>query len=175
MAAGLLHAAHAHAHVLGLKHHHDALRIQLLDQGVGNLRSQTLLHLRTLRIHFDQTRQLRQAAHTAVGRRDVGDVGLAEERHQVMLAHGVEIDVAHKHHFAAVLIERGGEMHSRVFRQAGEHLFVHTGNACRRLLQTLAVGILAHAFQNHANAGFDLCSIHTVIFLLAVLNTDSAA
>ena len=104
MAAGLLHAAHAHAHVLSLEHHHDALRIQLLDQGVGNLRGQTLLHLRTLRIHFDQARQLRQTAHATIGGRDVGDVRLAEERHQVMLAHGVEIDVAHKHHFAAVLI-----------------------------------------------------------------------
>lgn len=80
-----------------------------------------------------------------------------------------------KHHFAAVLVERGCEMHGRVLRQAGEHLFVHTGNARRRLLQTLAIGILAHALQNHANAGFDLCSIHIVVFLLAVLSSGPAA
>ena len=102
-------------------------------------------------------------------------MGLAEERHQMMLAHGIEVDVAHKHHFAAVLIERGGEMHGGIFRQAGKHLLVHTGNARRRFLQPFAIGILTHALQNHANAGFDLCSIHTVIFLLAVLNTGPAA
>ena len=52
--AGLLHTAHAHAHVLGLQNHDHALRVQLLDQRVGDLRGQTLLHLRSFRERIHQ-------------------------------------------------------------------------------------------------------------------------
>ena len=100
---------------------------------------------------------------------------LAKERHQVVLAHGVEVNVAHQHHFVAVLIERFFKVNGGVFGQAGEYLFVHTGNARRRFLEAFAVGVFAHALQNHADASFNLCSIHRIAFFLAMLHAGSAA
>ena len=59
-----------------------------------------------------------------------------------------------------MLVKRLLEMHGRILGQAGEHLFVHARHAGGRFLQALAIGVFAHAFENHANAGFDFCSIH---------------
>ena len=148
--------------MLGLQDDDDALRVELFHQRVGDLARQALLHLRALREHLHQTRELRQAAHAPGGCGDVADVRLAEERHEVMLAHGVERDVAHEHHLVAMLVERGLEVDGRVLRQAGEHLLVHAGDARRGFLQALAVGVLADALEDKAHALFYFLGIHIV-------------
>ena len=42
---------------------------------------------------------------------NVGDVALAEERQQVMLAQAVEVDVAHDHHLAIIDAEERAVQH----------------------------------------------------------------
>ena len=147
--AGLLHAAHAHAQMLGLQHHDDALGVQLLDERVGYLRGQALLHLRALREHVHQARELRQPADAPVGRRDVGHVRHAEKRHQMVLAHRVEGDVAHQHHFLVVLVERAcrSARTDPASRPANTSSYIRR-HAFRRLAQALAIGILPDPFQS---------------------------
>ena len=69
-------------------------RAQPLHQRVGDLPGQPLLHLRAAGEPVHQPRQLRQSGDPAVVAGDVPDVRHAVERHQVMLAAGVELDVA---------------------------------------------------------------------------------
>ena len=69
-----------------------------------DLVGQALLQLQPPREDVDEARDLAEADHLAV--RDVGDVALAEERQQVMLAHAVEVDVAHDHHLAIIDVEQ---------------------------------------------------------------------
>ena len=66
----------------------------LLDRG-RDLRGHVLLRLQAARIDVDQPRELGQPDHPVD--RLVGDMRLADERHHVMLAMGVEGDVAHQH------------------------------------------------------------------------------
>ena len=66
----------------------------LLDRG-RDLRGHVLLRLQPARIDIDQPRQLGKPDHPV--HRLVGDMRLAHERHHVMLAMGVEGDVAHQH------------------------------------------------------------------------------
>ena len=54
--------------------------------GVGDLDGEPLLHLRAPGVAVDEPGDLRQAGDAAVLARDVGDVGLADERDQVVLA-----------------------------------------------------------------------------------------
>ena len=109
--AGLADAAHRHAEVLGLDHDQHALRLEAALELVGDLGRQPFLHLRALGVRVDQPGQLRQPGDPAVVVRDVGDVGLADERHEVVLAHRGERDVAHHDHLVVVGLElrpRGG-------------------------------------------------------------------
>ena len=79
-----------------------------------------------------------------------------------MLAHRIEGDVAHQHHFLVVLVERRLEVLGRILRQACEHLFVHLGDAFRRLEKPFAIGILPDAFQDEPHACFDFFSVHVM-------------
>ena len=77
--------------------------------GLGDLVGHPLLQLQPAREDVDQPRNLAEADHLAV--RDVGDVALAEERQQVMLAQAVEVDVAHDHHLAIIDAEQRAVQH----------------------------------------------------------------
>src|SRR6188768_1407957 len=89
----LLYAPDRHAHVFGLEHHGNAARRQNLFDGGRDLRGHVLLGLQPARIDVDQAGKLGEA-HDPVHRL-VGDMRLAHERHHVVLAMGVEGDVAH--------------------------------------------------------------------------------
>ena len=67
----------------------------LLDR-LGDLDGEPLLHLQPAREHVHEARDLREADDLAVG--EVGHVGLAEERQQVVLAHREDVDVLDDHH-----------------------------------------------------------------------------
>ena len=80
----LLDAAHHHAEVHGLDDHADAARLDRLLDGLRDLDGEALLDLEAARVDVDEARDLGEADDLAV--RQVGDVGLAEEGQQVVLA-----------------------------------------------------------------------------------------
>ena len=68
-----------------------------------DLRGEPLLHLEPPAEHLDQPRDLRQPHDLAA--RHVGDVALAEERQEMVLAQASEVDVLHDHHLVVLLGE----------------------------------------------------------------------
>ena len=54
LGAGLLHAAHGHAHMLSLHEHNRSLGSEIIHESVGNLRTQLLLQLQTTGIDFNR-------------------------------------------------------------------------------------------------------------------------
>ncbi len=61
-----LHAAHAHAQVLGSDNHADPIRVQFFHERVGNLGSEPLLHLQAARIDLDQAGDLESMSLTRI-------------------------------------------------------------------------------------------------------------
>ena len=141
--AGLLDAAHRHAEVLGLDHDEHALGAESGLDGVGDLAGEALLHLGAAGVAVDQAGELRQAGDAAVVAGDVGEVGPADERHEVVLAQRREGDVAHQDHLVVMGLEGDLEVMVGVLEQPAEDLGVHGGDALGRALQAVAVGILA--------------------------------
>ena len=116
--------------------------LEPLHEEVGDLLGQPLLDLEPARVHLDDPRDLRQPDHAPV--RDVGDVGVAEERQQVVLAQRVERDVPHDDHLRVVDLEhRAVDQPLRVDVVARGELRIHPVDAVGRREQALAVGVLA--------------------------------
>ena len=111
------------------------------------------MHLRAAGNRFHDAGQLAQSHHLAAG--NVADVGHAGERQEVMLAHAVEADVAHKDHLIVFLGEEFLEMHARVVVQAGKEFGIHAGHAGRRFAQAFAVGIFADGSEDFAHGALD--------------------
>src|SRR6478672_6735737 len=88
-----LNTAHHHAKVIGLDDHSNSRRLEHSAKPLGYLLSQPLLDLETPRIDVHYPRDLRKSDDLAI--RDIGNVGLPEKRQHVVLAHRVELDVAH--------------------------------------------------------------------------------
>ena len=112
--AGLPHAAVAHAEVLALQDHRDALRLEVRLDRVRDLLGQLLLHLQALGEDVHHARELAQADDAPVG--NVRHVRLADERHHVVLAVAVHLDVAHEHQLVVALdlLEGLGQVLGRV-------------------------------------------------------------
>ena len=109
---------------------------------LGDLVGQALLNLQAAREDVDQPRDLAQAEHPAL--RDVGDVALAEERQQVMLAETVEVDVPDDHHLVIIdaeqrVVQRGVDIGRVAARQELERLL----HPLRCIEQSFARRILA--------------------------------
>ena len=81
----------------------------------------------------------------------IRDVGLAEERQQMVLAHALEADVLDEHHFVIFFGKRFPQDDGRIFAQPGEHLLIHACNALGRFTQTFAIGIFADGQENLAH------------------------
>ena len=96
-----------------------------LGDGVGDLGGHALLHLEPAGVAVDEAGQLGEPRDAAVLGRDVGDVGLADEGHQVVLAQRRERDVAHHDHLVVLGGEGDVEVAGRVVVQAREQLLVH--------------------------------------------------
>ncbi len=101
----LFDAAHHHAEVLGLEDDGDALGVDGVGDGVGDLAGEALLHLQAAGEDVDEAGNFAEADDLAVG--DVGDVGLAEEGQQMVLAQGEELDVLDDDHLVVVDVEEG--------------------------------------------------------------------
>ena len=76
----------------------DTARFQTFHQCVGNLNRELFLNLQPARENIDNARDLGKSDYFPV--RNVGDVGASDERKQVMLAHGIELDVFDQHNLA---------------------------------------------------------------------------
>jgi hypothetical protein len=142
--------------VLRLEHHGDAARLEnLLDRG-RDLRGQVLLGLQPPRIDVDQPRDLGEPDHAL--HRHIGDMRLADERGDVVLAVRGERDIADQHRLVvrADLREGAVEHVGRALAVAAEQLFVGIDDAGRRLHQTLAIGIIAGERDQHAHGGLCL-------------------
>jgi hypothetical protein len=81
---------------------HASRRKTILDE-IGDRLSQTLLNLRTSGDFLNDPRQLAQSNDFATGQ--VGNVGSARERQQVMLTHAAKRDVANQNDFVIVFVE----------------------------------------------------------------------
>src|SRR4029079_19382087 len=81
---------HLRAEVRGLEVNGDALRRDQLDEAIGDLFAQTLLHGEPTREQAHEARQLRDADDLLA--RDVADVREAVERERVVLAQALERD-----------------------------------------------------------------------------------
>ena len=73
---------------------------------VPDLDGQPLLDLQAAGVGLDDAGNLAQAGDLAIG--DVGDVGLADEGQEVVLAGAVELDVLDQDHLLVFLVEHGG-------------------------------------------------------------------
>ncbi len=142
----------------GLQHDADATCVEFAHEQIGQFLRHPLLNLRPTSQHLDGSCQLAQADDLAIGQ--VGDVGLAQEGEQVMLAHRLEADVPDQDHLIVLDRERLLEQFAGVLVQAGEDLGVHASHPCGRLLQALPVGVLADGDQDLTNGSFDARMIH---------------
>ena len=153
---GLVDAADRHAHVLGLDHHRDAARLEdLFDRG-GDLRGEMLLRLQAVRIDIDQPRQLRQA-DDPVGRH-VGDMRLAVERHHVVFAVRIELDVLDQDEvvIAAGLAEGAVEHLGRAGAVAFVDFLIGVDDALGRIEHAFARGVVAGKGDQGAHGGLGL-------------------
>ena len=113
-----------------------------LGDGVGDLGGHALLHLEPACVTVDEAGQLGEPGDAPVLGRDVGDVGLAEERHQMVLAERRERDVAHHHHLVVLGREGDLEVPRRVVVEAREQLLVHGRHPVGGAHQAVALGVL---------------------------------
>ena len=125
----LLDTAHRHAQVRGFHDDSDPERTDLLPQRFGDLIREPLLYLQPARKHVHEARDLAQSNNLALG--NVGDVALAEERQQVVLAQAVEVDVLHDQHL--VIIDR----EERVVEHRVDIGGITVGQEPKRLLHSL--------------------------------------
>ena len=85
----------------------------------------------------------------------IGNVGLAQKRQHVVLAHALEADIADQDHFVVALGEKLLQMPAGIKVQAREELGIHAGHPGRCFLKPLAIGIFANGHQNLADGTFD--------------------
>ena len=142
-------------------------RLQDVDDRVGDLRREPLLHLRPLGEAVDQPGELRQAGDAAVVTGDVRDVRAAVERDEVVLAERVQRDVAHQHHLVVIGLERDDEMARGIFVQTAADLGVHLGDPLRRAQQPVAVGVLADREEDLAHGLLDPREVDARVFTVA--------
>ncbi len=142
----------------GLDNDRDPLGLQLIHEQRSDLLGQTFLNLRPGGEGIHDAGEFGDADDDAV--RQIGDVRLALEGHEVVLTERVESDVAEDDEFVVRFGERRGDQLRRILRQAGTEFGVHPGDTRRRLLQPLAVGILADADQNFSDGLLDAFEVH---------------
>src|SRR5262249_52271685 len=144
-AAGLLHAPHRHAEVLGLDHDSDAIWIERVHDRLRDLARELLLDLRPPREPLDHPRQLADADDAAVGY--IANVSTPVKGQKVVLAHAVKGDIAEDHHLVVGNLEAHLQVPRRILRQPGEDLRVHRCDAPWRFPEPLTFGILSDRLE----------------------------
>ena len=149
-------AARRHAHMRGLDDHRHAARPQHMVDGVADLRGEPFLDLQALGENVHDARELGDADH-APGRQ-VADMRLADDRHDMMLAMAFQADVAHHDHLVIVggFLEGALQHGDRVFAVACEELAIGPEHPVRRADKALAGGVVACPAQQGAHGFFGL-------------------
>ena len=96
-------AAHHHAEMLRFDNNTDTFGVDWLHEGFCNLAGKALLHLQSTGEAVDETGEFADAVHFVAG--DIADVTLAEKGEKMVLAHAVDLDVAHDDHVVALFGE----------------------------------------------------------------------
>jgi hypothetical protein len=122
-------------------------------QRIGDLGGETFLDLRPSGVSLDKSCELTEADDFAVG--EVGDVRLAGEGEQMMLAEGMELDVAEEDDFVVALVEDGLEVKVGVLLEAGHQFAVRSGDAVGSFEESFAIGIFADGKKDFADGLFD--------------------
>src|SRR3546814_6858474 len=89
------HPTRGHAGVGGVDDHRDAMRAEMFPDAVRHLGGEPLLHLQAAGKAVQHARQLGYADHPVA--RKIGDMRLADDRRQVMLAVRLAGNVLQKH------------------------------------------------------------------------------
>jgi len=132
-------------------HYRDALRLEHLVERIGDLRRHLLLDLQPLGVDLDKPRQLRDADHPIV--RQVGDVDLADDRRDVVLAVRFEADVL-QHDDLVIpvhLLEGALQQRHRILVVAAEELGVRAHHPVRRAEQAFPLGVVAGPADQRAD------------------------
>mmetsp|Transcript_17018 Transcript_17018/g.43617 ORF Transcript_17018/g.43617 Transcript_17018/m.43617 type:complete len:427 (+) Transcript_17018:565-1845(+) len=133
-----------------------AIRLDVLHQGIQDLRAQPLLRLQPPCKDAGEAAHLGEAQHHAVARH-VPDVHAAVEGQQRGLARGGEVDVAHHHNTAGLfghqrLVEERALQHTcGVVGVSARHVEQRLSHPLGRVSQALPVRILPHARQKRAD------------------------
>ena len=146
--------------VLRLHQDHHARRLQSGHQGVGDGGGETFLELQTGRSRAHQPHHLRQAGDLAVLGGDVGHVDHPEEGDEVVLAHGMEVDVAHQHHLLMAVRGHGHDYRGQVVGVGGDDLAEHVGHATGRADQALALRVFPDPLEKQTDGLLDLVAVH---------------
>src|SRR4051812_35746055 len=159
----LFHSSHHHAEVTGLDDYADALRLNYLLNGFGDLCREAFLNLQTTRKEFDQAWNFTEPDHLSI--RDISDVHFAEEWKHVMFAEAEHLNVFDDDHLVVRHREQGAlEQGLGIFLIAlGQvlHCFV---DALRGGGETFAYRIFAQTNQHFANQVFETGAGHRRIF-----------
>ena len=132
---------------------------------------QPFLHLQPARKHIDNARDFAEPDNLAI--RDVGDMGAADERQQMMLAQAVILDIVDDDHIGVFDMEDGVvDQLDGVGRIAADQLSPGFGDARWRFQQAFAVGLLADGIQQVENgalySGLIDCLAEYAVSLLEV-------
>ena len=132
-----------------LHHDGDAVGLETIHERLRDLGRQVFLNLQTARENIDNARHLREADDFPV--RNVGNVGAADEREQMMLAHRVKLDVLNQNNLARVGIENRvvDDLFHALAIALGEK-FHRPGRTCRRPCQSLTRRILSDGVEQIA-------------------------
>src|ERR1019366_5018114 len=113
-------------------------------------------------IDIDQPGELRDADHAVA--RKIADMGAPDDRREVMLAMGLELDVPQHHHLviAGDLVEGPAEIVARLLPITGEPFFVGARDPGGRTQQSLPVRIIAGPANERAHRVFGVGACRAV-------------
>ena len=167
----LLHSAYLHAHVGSLYDNAHTQRMQGILDTVADLDGKPLLDLKTAGITLHHTGDLAESGDIAVG--NIGHMGLSIERQQVMLAHGVQLNILDNHHLTVVFLE-----HRRTQNLGSVHMVtlcqeLHAlGHPFRGLEQSLAFRILPQQAQHFLIMYSKFLSDLRIVFLYLIIRLE---
>src|SRR5665811_1845827 len=154
------YTAHGHAQLLSLDQDQHTQWVESIDHCVGDGRGHTLLELRPPGHHLNQRRQLGEPRDQAAFTWDIGYMGFAEERLQVMLAHREEGDVLEQHHLLVAVSGHCGNYRCGVDVESREDILIHGGHTGWRFNEALATGILTNTLEDQPDALVDFIQVH---------------
>ena len=141
--------------MLRLDYHDNALRLELVPHGIGNLSGEAFLNLGATGKSFDDAGQFRKASERSAFFRYVADMGAPEKRNKMMFAERVDGDVTDDDDLIVIDVEDCLEMAFGLLMETTAGLGIHAGNAGGGIAQAVAFGILADGVQDFSDRSLD--------------------